>query len=457
MHPIPSALSTALITATLGAALATVGTLDIPDAAAAPCGRPPSTHDYSWKSAHLFEEKFRFYQLTPRNRVRANLIATLNEIGREYHHVAPPPFLKLFFFPGGLDRPNTIDYVARAYYQRLTNVDLGDEVCPEAIAANCGWAMGINPAHNRYDMRRFVPPPAGNLKCEPEGLTMIGYFSHPAVTVDTTNEQWAALRENPGYLVTILDLRAAHLPFLQEIKRRGTTYLEEKFAVSADDGDRTLMYFHWPTGFKTSTLHMHLKANYIMSTPEYLRSYTIDEVIAAVQSPDGVAGMIADRILHVGGLVLPEESENVEILLAAHIGPKVTIPNPFAEIPKIFKWVLEANARGAFFQLTHPDEGRDNSIRLGGLEYLTMFAPAMTFRDQGGGDTRFLSDAELGRLNMTTFQGPMLDFFACLFPFFNGRSNELCIQVTNRDAMNANPAVLPTFTLGAVQEGRLGR
>lgn len=445
-----------LRSAALAATLLTIGLAEIPDADAARC--PTIPRELSWKSAHLFEEKFRFYQLTPLNRRRVQLIRTLNEIRDEYHKVPPPPFLKLFYFNRAMERPDTVDAMFARVYERLGPEQLTDRVCTEALGGHCGWAWGINPAHNRYDMRRFVEATAPHLKCQAEGLTMIGYYSDPAVNRDTSNDAWVNLRLDPGYLVTILDLTRDHLPYLEALQADGARYLREHFDVSADDGDQTLMYFHWPTGFKTSTLHMHLKANYLMSTPEYLRSYTIDDVIAAVQTPDGVAGMIADRILHVGGLVLPEESENLEILLAAHIGPKVTIPNPFGEIPKIFKSVAGRRPYAAF-QVTHPDEARDNSVRVGVLSYADLVTPDLRYANRAGQQVPFLSPAELGRLNMTGFHGNVSEFLGCLFPFFDGATNHLCIQVANPDAINlsATPPVLPAFTLGEIQDGRPGR
>jgi hypothetical protein len=198
----------------------------------------------------------------------------------------------------------------------------------------CAWAWGVNPKHNDFNASFFRSPTiAKNLRCRPEGVTLIGYVLPGPET----------RREDDDFLVTIADLKKEHLPYLKALKTQTLTYLGEQFGYDPAH-DTAQLYFHWPTGLRTSVLHLHSKINFSMSPTESLRAFTLDEVIDALENgKNGVKGLIAARWIAFGGVLLEKsDADDVRLWSILNGGKEPTKKQPY------FRWISDY-VKGAWY------------------------------------------------------------------------------------------------------------
>jgi hypothetical protein len=243
--------------------------------------------------------------------------------------VPEPDFIQ--FFGGDADPPGGhFQNVTRAFHKKSPDLH---RLCA-GKSQYCAWAWGVNPKHNDFNASFFRSPTiAKNLRCRPEGVTLIGYVLPGPET----------RREDDDFLVTIADLKKEHLPYLKALKTQTLTYLGEQFGYDPAH-DTAQLYFHWPTGLRTSVLHLHSKINFSMSPTESLRAFTLDEVIHALENNErGVTTMIARRWTGFGGVLLEKsDADDVRLWSILNGGKEPTKKQPY------FKWISD-HVKGAWY------------------------------------------------------------------------------------------------------------
>jgi len=237
----------------------------------------------------------------------------------------PEPDFIPFFGKDSSPEPGHFQNLTQAYHLKSPNLQ---NQCKKG--SYCYWAWGVNPKHNDFNASYFGDPQvAKNLRCRPEGVTLIGYVLPQNVS-----------RTDTDFLVTIADLTRDHLPFLKELKTQTLAYLKDKFAYDSAS-DTAQLYFHWPTGLRTSVLHLHSKINFSMSPTESLRAFTLDEVIYALEHPTsypkGITSLISSRWGAFGAVLLEKSDDNdVALWSILNGGKKPTSRGAY------FKWIADA-------------------------------------------------------------------------------------------------------------------
>jgi hypothetical protein len=415
-------------------------------ARANPC--PYAPRDFSFKSNAAFEEHVNLWPLRDRQITVDALAAAITAQNTAVYHnpqtVPEPAFLERFHDPNNEAYRNTYDFRLRSAYRQSTTLP--------AIQGNTnnGWSWGINPGHNVYDLVRFTDDRnRKGQKCRNEGLVLIGYFkwAGPLPGDGTrTKANLDEIRKDPRFLTTMVDLTPAHLPWLRALRSETHKYIEEVFDVKTGlpGDDHARMYFHWPTGFKTSTLHMHVRVNWQMGPLEHLRAYSIDEVISALESGTSTAQLIAGRYKRAGGLVM-EREDGLDAFIqgvkqgpdSPVFGPKVALAtSPFKAIKDIIKGVQVADTLYVV-QRAAPDESTTNAIR-----YDSFLYNQTDWSDPKGASPLFTPD-EVARLKLggPTAGWPMLRLLACLLPYFDSSNSEQCVRI-NQDGTDIE-RVLP--------------
>jgi hypothetical protein len=299
-----------------------------------PC--PPMPRRYTPTMEHQIGDKYHVYGAGEPDLLEGRI----NDLTRAYHNKHPR---QLSDEASSLRVPLVPEPSFLAFFGGATNVPPGHfqnvtkhlhhtsptlhETCT-GKEEYCRWAWGVNPKHNDFNASYFGDErTVGNLRCRPEGVTLIGYVLPGK----------GAKREHDDYLVTITDLKKHHLPFLKALKSETLDYLKDKFAYDADS-DTAQLYFHWPTGLRTSVLHLHAKVNFSMSPTESLRAFTLDEVIHALEfrGENGIVEMIEGR-WGAFGAVLLEKSDDDDVRLWSILngGPVPAEPKAY------FKWISD--------------------------------------------------------------------------------------------------------------------
>jgi len=187
-----------------------------------------------------------------------------------------------------------------------------------------------------------------------------------------------------------------------------------------------------------------------------MRSYMLDDVIAALEAGKTVNELIANRIMHMSGLVFPKEKPDLERLLRRYFGPYVDIPNPYQDFINIFRSAYaDAPNSPIFVQLIHPQEKTSNKMRAGTIAPGTEWTDTMQWQnvDIPQPTERFLSDEQLTSLRMKPFgyvgtkKPTVQDFLACLFPFYDGASANLCLMTFPDDSIRLNQVQLKPYHL----------
>lgn len=329
---------------------------------ATPC--PPGPRKYTPTMEHQIGDVYAAYAT---GLDAETLIARIDALTLAYHNKHPSQSIKdpdessenedVFMVPS-VPNPDFLDWFVPAktssippgHFQNVT-IDFHEEsetLHPKCTGSEefCHWAWGVNPKHNDFNAGYFRSGTiAKNLRCRPEGVTLIGYVLPPGGSKDEEK------RKDDRFLVTITDLKPAHLDFLRELKAKTLDYLTRKFGYEPQSGDSAQLYFHWPTGLRTSVLHLHAKINFSMSPPESLRGFTIDEVIHALEEQQagnkfyarGVTSLIANRWGAVGSILLEQSEKDDEKFWSILNGVDLTTGRP--KLPtqrdKYFKWITD--------------------------------------------------------------------------------------------------------------------
>jgi hypothetical protein len=306
---------------------------------------PPMPRRYTPTMEHQIGDEYLVYGADD----VTTLEQRIGELTRAYHNQHPdqlsdgvaapriptvpePDFIR-YFGNDTAPPPGHFQNVTTAYHKKSPDLHAR---CGSK-SSYCAWAWGVNPKHNDFNASNFRDPAiAKNLRCRPEGVTLIGYVLPDA----------KVKRQDDDFLVTIADLKKEHLPYLRELKKQTLAYLGEQFGYDPAH-DSAQLYFHWPTGLRTSVLHLHSKINFSMSPTESLRAFTLDEVINALEKyENGVTTMIARRWGAFGGVLLEKSDDDDNRLWSILNGGKMPEPGK-----KYFSWIAEY-VKGAWYDAT---------------------------------------------------------------------------------------------------------
>jgi len=144
--------------------------------------------------------------------------------------------------------------------------------------------------------------------------------------------------QSARYLVTLLDLTKNDVEWLRAIKRDGERLLQDAYNVDPQT-DEVSFYFHFPTGLRTTTLHMHMRVNQGRLPTDNARSYSLDSVIGALENNLSTAGLVMQRYQDGGNrLVLATRDTQLESMFTNNsAGASVSvIPNIYTHWRKFF-------------------------------------------------------------------------------------------------------------------------
>jgi hypothetical protein len=413
------------------------------------CPSPP--RDWTPKTLDAFGEGGAIWKLNDPAIDTDKLAAALKgAYGAIYHDptvVPEPPFLERFHDPvnwreGASVNPNTFDYLAQgAYRQDAELARLGKDL-------QAGWSWGPNPAHSSYDVFKFHDEAnRKSAKCRSDGLVLIGYYKWiNSMGVARTAPAINDARKDPQYIVSIMDLTKAHLPWLKSMRTQALAWVKDVYDVKpAEDGDTVRMYFHWPTGHPTSTLHMHVRVNWRMSPVEYIHSYMLDDVIQALESGKTVAQMIADRYKRLGGVVIDGAFEKMTEpgtpagLLNRYLqsvradGTRVfndakELPEEaFGSVKNILRTALVVDDGATYYvQRSDKDEKSKNLVRVDKLDRRLKWVPT----SQG-----VFTAKEIEELGLQNYRGTLQGLLGCLLPYFDNATSNDCVKI-NADGSN---------------------
>jgi hypothetical protein len=318
-----------------------------------------------------------------------------------------------------------------------------------------GWTWGPNPAHSAYDLYKFeTDANRKTAKCKSDGLVMIGYYKWIDNLAGEARipEAIKAKRRDAQYIVSIMDLTPKHLGWLKAMRTQAMVFLKAKYDVDPADGDTVRMYFHWPTGYPTSTLHLHARVNWRMSPVEYIHSYTLDDIIAALEKKQTVAQMIAERYKRMGGVVIdgnfdamtsddPEAAPSGTLLnrfLRSVVGTSGStsgrrvfsdakpLPKDAFNMAKniVRTAVVEGAGSGKRIYVQRP-VGSEKSTNLVRADRL---APdAVWVADDP--EQKLFTPEELRSLRLKGYRGTVTSVLSCLVPFFDNAHVEDCVKI----------------------------
>ncbi len=423
------------------------------EAQAKACPAPP--RDWSFKTDHAFTENINIWKFSvPNANITADNLATAITAQNTavYHNwVKEPVFLERFHDPNNEAYRATYDFRLRANYRQSTHlpgVNVG--------AHPAGWSWGVNPGHNTFDLVKFQNEDSSKAaKCGSAGLVLIGYYKWAGLAgVARTAVAINQARHDAAYLTTMVDLTAAHVAWLKLLKAETLAWLKAVYDVDPTaDKDTVQMYFHYPTGYKTSTLHMHVRVNWQMGPLEYLRAYTIDEVIHALETEHiTTARLIANRWHAAGGLVMEVEDGLDGYLVAGNVPAdqaqdgalhataglvhgghpvfraKHTIngnadTSPFKPIKDTLKGVYVTGTLDVV-QRAADGQAANNSIR-----YDSFTATSDWSAPLHKTTTTLFTPGEVTNLKLGGYHGTVQQVLGCLEPYFDGASNERCVRI----------------------------
>ena len=108
---------------------------------------------------------------------------------------------------------------------------------------------------------------------------------------------------NNTYLTTLLDLNKSHIELLKDMRSKAISYMKTQFNYNEND-DQLLMYFHFPTGDVTSTLHLHIRLNQDSTEIEKSRAFSLDDVINHLESNEDTLDLVVNRSNTKDGLLV---------------------------------------------------------------------------------------------------------------------------------------------------------
>lgn len=144
----------------------------------------------------------------------------------------------------------------------------------------------------------------------------------------------------------ILHLKTEHHDELIQLKQHVLRHLNTVYGVDPNN-DYINLYFHFPYGTPTITLHLHIRVNQAMTPCEALRSFFLDEVIDCLKPEGGgIENLIENRMKsytnspdEVGPGFLAYESYVRDLIVACipnEQGDAHTVEDKYPELPNPF-------------------------------------------------------------------------------------------------------------------------
>jgi hypothetical protein len=234
----------------------------------------------------------------------------------EYHQTVMPSFQ--------LDFLNLAD----------SNIDLAHlKAHPDSMAwsKEGDFLFQINPGHHSLTPSSFAVcienKPIATLKNEPFGLSLVGwywdakmmrssrlfreYFSgeahvrhSPENRIPSTGPAFSSApasiafseveKNGQPYLVSILDLTAAEVPYLKKIRQVINAKLESTYQVDRRI-DQVHQYIHFPYAIFTVGFHVHTRINQYMPAFESSRSFELSGLIDTLENGGNVIDLLLRR------------------------------------------------------------------------------------------------------------------------------------------------------------------
>lgn len=354
-----------------------------------------------------------------------------------YHTVPPPAFMKDLMFPRA--SPTSFEaWIASA-------PGLRDDVRGKNwfFVPNPEYLGGFNyanPEASGYDASivRWSHE-ADYWKCRDGGAVGIGWYAHPGLEADHFDEHFDQITGLKNYKTQILDLTGADLQWLKDIRAAAVDYAENAYGYDPDpkNGDRLSLYFHWPTGGATNTLHLHTRVNYLLSPVEYNRSVMLDDLIAFFTKYPQATGMdfIAIKVFRANGLItnhIKNEGADRAIYAAlqgAFGDPVGNAANPFKKIHEKIPFASADNQNEAEIQLGPEDPHQHSYPRYGEVDSKAKFDPHLVFHNPlTNTNHTFLTEELLTELKMEDLVNDTVEeTLACIRPFFDGETARPCL------------------------------
>lgn len=304
-------------------------------------------------------------------------------------------------------------------------------------------------------------------KCRDGGAVGIGWYRDEAFNkgiANTYDQDREAIKKGPvsdvySYKTNILDLVPADVPFLKSMKWQAERFAGLAYGYDPHDNDRLTLYFHWPTGAATNTLHLHVRVNYLMPALEYHRAVMLDDLITYMETKNKPAiEYVAQMIRNQGGLIIPPLGSGDGILKDAF---SMAFPhpvlktaedkanNPFVAIHKVIMHV-SANPSTAKIQTVSANPGNPSAVRFGEVPLATVI-----HKDAGitvknpftHKDVVVLTKAEIEELGLEAFDGQTVgELLSCVQPFFdanNAKARRCLKSNTAGTVLTLAPVIMP--------------
>lgn len=101
------------------------------------------------------------------------------------------------------------------------------------------------------------------------------------------------MKQDGEYLASLLDLNASHIPLLGNLKAKTLLHLQTHYGVNKHD--TVDLYFHFPCGLSTVTLHLHARVNQAIHPYEQAKCYSIDELVSGFEKGKSIEDLILDK------------------------------------------------------------------------------------------------------------------------------------------------------------------
>jgi hypothetical protein len=408
---------------------------------------------------YLSRTHFQVWQLHPEQiKNPENLKKSLYKIKDAYHLIPPPKFLKDMVLPD----KEPLSFESWVAHSTALRVNMSSENW--FVVTNPEYVGGVNPpgmsesgyvGFNAALLKHSLPTQSQWWKCRDGGAVAIGWYKPPKLTeADFDNKtKFDALTAAPGYKTQALDLTAKDdLEWLKKIREVSVAYAEHAFGYSEKSHDRLSLYFHWPTGAGTNTLHLHVRVNYPLSPVEYNRSIMLDDLIAYFgKHKDGTAvDFVAERILAAKGFIINHmkngsHDQAIYDALKKEFIEVGDVANPFEPIHKAIPMISGAGADKADVQLVprSVDTGEvtdkahnepPSHVRYGQVVLTDKFDKDLVFTNdmipvEKLQKNKYLSDALLTKLGLKGLGTKTVkEVLSCIRPYFDGHSATRCME-----------------------------
>jgi len=210
-----------------------------------------------------------------------------------------------------------------------------------------------------------------NIKNKPGGFALVGWVIDPRLfkcyswnpSAETfknflsrnykphNNEAYNYLKRTPSqegisspeqiedpYLASILDFTYRHVDFLKDIKKASLLHLQETYDVNLNT-DQVELFFHFPYGEDTTTVHLHIRVNQGRHPLEMTRSISLDTLISLLEKKVNIADFLArnNPYFMENSQVVLNALDNIEGVHIQLIKNPLFLASPMINSAQIFK------------------------------------------------------------------------------------------------------------------------